>query len=148
PKAPANSRTPVHRRQLAVSFLLIAAVLATSACPQKAKDARRGGGGIAPVHVAKAEKKAVPLTLDAIGAVEPSRTVSVRSQVTGTLQQIAFREGQDVKDGDLLFQIDPRPFQNALQSAQADLQRARVQLENARSQSARYRALNTESAIS
>jgi len=119
-----------------------------ASCSEKPKESRRGIGGTAPVHVAVAEKKNIPLTLDSIGAVEPSRTVSVRSQVTGTLQQIAFHEGQDVKTGDLLFQIDPRPFQNAVQSAQADLQRARVQLDNAKSQAARYRALNTESAIS
>ena len=93
-------------------------------------------------------RKIVPLALEAIGVVEPSRTVSVRSQVTGSLLKIDFAEGHDVKAGDLLFEIDPRPFQNALRSAEADLQKAHVQLENARSQSARYRALNAESAIS
>jgi multidrug efflux system membrane fusion protein len=128
--------------------LLVSLAFAVTGCTDKSKDAKKGAGNLPPVHVAKVEKKTVPLTLDAIGAVEPSRTASVRSQVSGTLQKIAFREGQEVQPGDLLFEIDPRPFQNALHSAQADLQRARVQLENARAQSERYRALNTESAIS
>ena len=144
-RSPFNRLTWVELR--AVGALVVLGVLG-SACSEKPKDARRGAGGPAPVHVASVERKPLPLTLDSIGAVEPSRTVSVRSQVTGTLQKIAFHEGQDVKTGDLLFQIDPRPFQNALQSAQADLQRAKVQLDNARSQSARYSALNSESAIS
>jgi membrane fusion protein, multidrug efflux system len=98
--------------------------------------------------VGKAHTKVVPLTLEAIGAVEPSRTAAVRSQVTGTLLQIHFQEGQDVKQGDLLFQIDPRPFENTLKSAEADLQKTAVQLETARSQVARYRTLTAEAMVS
>jgi multidrug efflux system membrane fusion protein len=98
--------------------------------------------------VAKAEITVVPLTLEAIGAVEPNRTATVRSQVTGTLMKIHFEEGQDVKAGDLLFQIDPRPFQNALNSAEADLQKVRVQLDTARTQVARYRTLKEGSMVS
>ncbi len=108
----------------------------------------RGGGGAAPVLVGEAVTKKVPLVIDAIGAVEPLRSTSVRSQVTGTLMRIAIKEGQDVREGDLLFEIDPRPFQNALQSAQADMQKGKVQLENARSQMTRYQALNAEQMIS
>jgi len=118
-----------------------------SGCAEKSKASKRGAGA-APVIVGKAERKAVPLTLDAIGVVEPSRTASVRPQVTGTLMKIDFKEGQQVNEGDLLFEIDPRPFQNALRSAEADLQRFRVQYENAHTQSERYRALNADSAIS
>ena len=149
-----SSRTRARRfstvsvRSHHFAVLILSLGLGVSGCAEKAKGARRNTNAAAPVHVAQVEHRVVPLTLDAIGAVEPSRTASVRSQVTGTLQKIAFREGQDVEIGDLLFEIDPRPFQNALQSAQADLQRARVQLENAKSQSERYRSLNTESAIS
>lgn len=110
--------------------------------------AGRGGGGPAPVFVAKAARKVVPLTLDAIGAVEPIRTAALRSQVTGTLMKIAFQEGQDVKQGDPLFEIDSRPFKNALDSANADFQKISVQLENARSQVARYKALSADSMVS
>ncbi len=108
----------------------------------------KGGGGAAPVLVGQVKMKIVPLVIDAIGAVEPIRTTAVRSQVTGTLLRRAIQEGQDVKQGDLLFEIDPRPFQNALQSAEADLQKVRVQLETARAQVARYRALTTEQMVS
>jgi multidrug efflux system membrane fusion protein len=141
---PFTSRTVRH---LALSCSVGLTVLLTG-CGQKAKAPKSGGGGAAPVHAGKVERKIVPLTLDAIGAVEPSRTASIRSQVTGTLMKIDFDEGQDVKPGDLLFEIDPRPFQNALRSAEAELARNRVQLENTRAQTSRYRALNAESAIS
>lgn len=118
-------------------------------CKEKTAAAGRGrASGPAPVLVAKAQQRAVPLTLDAIGSVEPIRSSTVRSQVTGTLVKILFKEGQDVKQGDILFEIDSRPFQNALRSAAADRQKIEVQLENARAQVARYRTLNTEALIS
>lgn len=109
---------------------------------------RGGAGGPAPVVVAKAHTKVVPITLEAIGAVEPSRTATVRSQVTGTLMKIHFMEGQEVKQGDLLFEIDPRPFQNTLKSAEADLQEIQVQLETARAQVQRYRTLTAGAMVS
>jgi len=149
--APRPHRRPPGPVSVSLHFFALVILMfgfAVSGCADKGKGSRRNASAPAPVHVAQVEHKVIPLTLDAIGAVEPSRTASVRSQVTGTLQKIAFQEGHDVQAGDLLFEIDPRPFQNALQSAEADLQRARVQLENAQAQSERYRALNTESAIS
>jgi multidrug efflux system membrane fusion protein len=105
-------------------------------------------GGAAPVLVAKSEKKVVPLSLEAIGAVEPIRTTAIRSQVTGTLKRRVIREGQDVTAGELLLEVDPRPFQNALQTAEADLKKAQVQLETARAQVARYRSLSTDQMVS
>ena len=109
---------------------------------------KRGGGGAAPVYAGQVQKKIVPLVIEAIGAVEPIRTTAVRSQVTGTLIKIAITEGQNVTQGDLLFEIDPRPFKNALQSAEADLQKSRLQLETARTQVARYRLLTTDQMVS
>lgn len=133
-------------RHIAGASALVAVLLVTSCSKQAAAPGGRGAGGPAPVLVAKAQTKVVPLTLEAIGAVEPSRTATVRSQVTGTLRKIHFEEGQDVKAGDLLFEIDPRPFENSLKSAEADLEKVRVQLDTARSQVARYRTL-TEGAM-
>ncbi len=101
----------------------------------------KGGGGAAPVLVGTVQRKNVPLIVDAIGSVEPLKQATLRSQVTGILHRIAIQEGQDVKEGDLLFEIDPRSFRNALQTAEADLTRLRVQLETASSQAKRYRNL-------
>jgi len=109
---------------------------------------KRGGGGAAPVYAGQVQKKVVPLVIEAIGAVEPIRTTALRSQVTGTLVKIAITEGQNVTQGDLLFEIDPRPFKNALQSAEADLQKSRLQLETARTQVARYRLITTDQMVS
>lgn len=142
------------RRHAALPVVLLAAIFALSGCGDKASitgsggGGKRGGGGPVPVVAGQAKVKIVPLVIEAIGAVEPMRTTAVRSQVTGILTKIAITEGQDVKEGDLLFEIDSRPFKNALQSAEADLQKARVQLETARAQVARYRSLTTEQMVS
>lgn len=112
------------------------------------KGGKKGPGGPAPVIVTKAQRKVVPLVIDAIGAVEPIRSSAIRSQVTGVLQKIAIKEGQDVNAGDLLFEIDARPFRNALQSAEADRQRFLVQLEYAQTQVARYRELSSGQMVS
>jgi multidrug efflux system membrane fusion protein len=106
------------------------------------------GGGAAPVLVGKVQRKGVPLVIEAIGVVEPIKATAVRSQITGSLMKIDIQEGQDVKAGDLVFEIDPRPFRNALASAQADQKKISVQLETARAQVARYRQLNAESMVS
>lgn len=132
-----------------VPALALALGLTLAGCGDKSAAARGGrGGGSAPVVVGKAERKVVPLTLEAIGAVEPSRTASVRSQVTGTLVKIHFKEGQDVRQGDVLFEIDSRPFQNSLRSAEADLQRIKVQLGTAQAQVDRYRTLSEGALVS
>src|SRR5262245_53153422 len=68
-----------------------------------------------PVTVAKAEEKAVPFEITAPGTVEAIRAVQVNAQVTGIVTQVAFHEGDDVKEGQVLFRIDQRPYRNALQ---------------------------------
>ncbi len=108
----------------------------------------RGGGGAAPVLVGQVHRKVVPILIDAIGAVEPIRSAAIRSQITGSLMKIDIQEGQDVTQGDLLFEIDPRPLQNTLASARADREKLKVQLENARMQVARYQKLSAESMVS
>ncbi|MFZ9746556.1 MAG: efflux RND transporter periplasmic adaptor subunit, partial [Opitutaceae bacterium] len=145
-------RTPLRRR-LSFAAALAPAALLLAGCggqaPAGGGQAGKGTpGGAAPRLVAAAERKVVPLALEAIGAVEPIRTTAVRSQVTGTLLKRVIREGQDVKQGDLLFEIDPRPFRNALQAAEAELQKVRVQLETARAQVARYRGLTADQMVS
>ena len=94
-----------------------------------------------PVTVAAVEQRSVPQEISAIGTVTPIQTVAVRGQVSGTLLKVAFQEGDEVQSGQLLFQIDPRPFQAALDMAQANLAKDRAQLVNARQQVTRYQQL-------
>ena len=105
----------------------------------------RSGGGrgreAVPVLVATAIHKAMPLQIRAVGNVEAFSTVSVKSQVTGVLTQAHFKEGQNVKKGQLLFTIDPRPFEAALKQSEANLARDTAQLQNAREQARRYKEL-------
>ncbi len=105
------------------------------------RGAGRGGGGPVPVVTTHAVQKPVPVTIPAVGTAEPLATVQIRSQVTGQLSAIHFTEGQDVKAGTPLFTLDARPFQAALQQAQAMLARDTAQAKNAASQRARYEDL-------
>jgi membrane fusion protein, multidrug efflux system len=94
-----------------------------------------------PVMVGPAERRAVPYELAATGTVEPIQTVAIQAQVSGPITRIAFREGQDVKKGQVLFELDPRPFQAALKQAEALLARDRATAANAAEQAKRYTAL-------
>jgi multidrug efflux system membrane fusion protein len=101
----------------------------------------RGGGRsreAIPVLVATAMQKTVPVQIRAVGNAEPYATVSVKSQVTGVLTKAHFKEGQDVKQGQLLFTIDPRPLEAAVKQAEANLARDTAQLRNLREQVRRY----------
>jgi len=95
------------------------------------------GGAVRPhaqrvaVSVARAESRSVPLTLTATGTVEPTQTASVGSQVGGVVLRVSFREGDDVSEGQVLFELDPRPFRAALEQALATLQRDRAQYQTA-----------------
>jgi membrane fusion protein, multidrug efflux system len=91
-----------------------------------------------PVSIGRSEAKAVPSELRAIGTVEPFATVAIKSQITGVVQSIHFKEGDEVKQGDLLFTIDPRPFVALLDQSQGALARDRAELDNARKELERY----------
>jgi multidrug efflux system membrane fusion protein len=97
-----------------------------------------------PVTAALAERRAVPRNLQATGTVEPVATVAVQSQVTGVLQRVLFAEGQDVRAGQVLFEIDPRTDRAALEGAQAALARDLVQLANARENARRLAELGPD----
>ena len=101
-----------------------------------------------PVVVAQVEQKTVPVEIRAIGNVEALSTVALKAQVTGQVTAIHFREGQDVRKGDLLFEIDRRPFEVALAQAQADLARDKARAENSRLQAERYSKLYQEGVAS
>jgi multidrug efflux system membrane fusion protein len=94
-----------------------------------------------PILAAKVVQKTVADTIRAIGRVEAFSTVDVKAQISGQVMQVHFRQGQDVKQGDLLFTIDPRPFQAALQQAQANLAKDRAQYREAAADERRYSTL-------
>ncbi len=97
-----------------------------------------------PVSVAVASRRDMPQWLDGLGTVQAYYTVTVRPQVDGQLQSVAFTEGQEVHAGDLLAQIDPRSYQAALDQAQAKKAQDQAQLANARVDLARYAGLVTK----
>lgn len=101
-----------------------------------------------PVSAAPVIRRDMPVTLEGLGNVQSSQSVTVRTQVDGQLKQVLFREGQDVKAGDLLAQIDPRSFQAALDQAVAKKASDQAQLANARRDAARYQALLKEDFVS
>ncbi len=105
------------------------------------------GGGIASVNVAKAVSTDVPIYLNALGTVTPTATVQVRAQVSGQLVRIAFAEGQNVSAGQVLAQIDPRPFQQTVNQAAAVLARDTATLQNARVVLQRYQTLLAQDSI-
>lgn len=109
------------------SVLLVA--LTFSGCSKNEVQAERRAA--APVLVAKVTTQEIPVQVTAIGSVEAYSTVSVKTMVAGSLDQVNFTEGQEVKQGSLLFTIDPRPYQSDLEKAQANLARDTAQLKQA-----------------
>lgn len=111
---------------------------------------RGGRGGDAPVVTAKVTQKDVPVDISAIGNVEAYATISIRSQVTGQLEQIHFHEGDFVKAGQTLFTLDRRPFEASLAQAEANLNRDKAMLVQAEAQlkrdasNAEYQQLTSE----
>ncbi len=101
-----------------------------------------------PVGVARVQRGDVRVTLDALGAVTPLATVTIKPEVSGIMQKIDFREGQMVRAGDLLAEIDPRPYQAALDQAKGALARDQAQYANARIDLKRYQTLWAQNAVS
>lgn len=94
-----------------------------------------------PVTVAPVKTAIVPYVIKQNGVVEPMQTVAVESQVTGILNRVTFTEGKDVQSGQVLFEIDARPYVATLQQARGQLARDEAQAANARREAARYAAL-------
>jgi multidrug efflux system membrane fusion protein len=128
-------------RGTAIGLLAGVLVVGASGCGSRKGDPKQGPpgrGGAVPVTIEAAVSKDVPVTVDAIGTVEAYSTVSVRSQVGGTLEDVGFAEGADVKAGQVLFRIDPRPYEAALQSALADSAKSAAMAASADAEEARY----------
>jgi multidrug efflux system membrane fusion protein len=140
----------MHRKynsaKIAAIALAAISILVPTACKSsaKAQASRPGGGGggagapAVSVVWAQAVQKDVPLEIRAIGRVEAYSSVAVKAQVTGEITTINFQEGQDVRQGDVLFVIDPQPYEIALKQAQALLERDRALLKQAEADAKRY----------
>lgn len=126
----------MRRRLLAVPVL---SVLLSTGCGAGSKAG--GPPPPVPVRVGDVKRLSVPLDVSAIGHVEAYSTVSVKPRVGGEVTEVAFREGDDVKAGALLFVIDPRPFEAALAEAKANLARDRARLTEAEQTLKRYQDL-------
>jgi len=123
----------------APQFLVCALLLLVSACSsQRGRPPRPN----VPVTVATVQRRSVTNEIGAIGSVTPIQSVAVRSQVGGILMSVGFDEGDDVTVGQVLFQIDERPYRATLDQARANLARDLAQLANARQQVARYEELS------
>jgi multidrug efflux system membrane fusion protein len=113
-----------------------------------AKASKDKGTPAIPVTVARVQQQTIPVRLHAIGNVEPYSTVALKARVGGQILEVNFREGQPVKKGEVLFRIDPRPFEAALRQAEANALRDRAARDQARSQEKRYQELLDKNFIS
>lgn len=120
-----------------LAALLLAAVLAVPAAPAAAQSAAPG----VPVTLEKVARRDVPVLLNNIGAVQAFQSALIRTRVDGTLDRVLFNEGQDVRRGDVIAQIDPRPYQAVYDLAVAKKAADEAQLANARRDLARYTQL-------
>jgi multidrug efflux system membrane fusion protein len=152
--APHSRRSPSVRIVLLV--LLVAVVAATAAILRaRARQAEAAANAsaramaerIVPVLTVPVAKRDVPVWLEGLGNVAASYTVTVKTQVDGRIDKVLFKEGQHVSKGDLLVQIDPRPFAIQLQSAEAALHRDNATLKNAQLNLERFKTLTTQNLI-
>jgi membrane fusion protein, multidrug efflux system len=131
--------------------VVVAAIIAFARWRAGAQATPAGGrfaGAPLAVGIAKVTTGDVPITINALGTVTPLATVTVHPQITGPLTKISFTEGQSVKAGDLLVQIDPRPFQASLDQAAGQLKRDQALLANARVDLERYKTLLAQNSVS
>ena len=139
----------LHRKlSIAAAALLavIAVVWLVRAAPSVPGKVRGAGLGL-PVVAAQASRGEVKVTYDALGAVTPLATITVKSRVNGQLMRLGFQEGQIVHQGDFLAEIDPRPFEAALKQAEGALLRDQALLEEARLDQQRYEKLVAQDSI-
>jgi membrane fusion protein, multidrug efflux system len=155
---PPQTETGPRRRswpRVILWVLLLAAIVGAAAVylPRLAHRPNPGGGGRAvsggpiPVGAATSQKGDMPVTLTELGTVTPLATVTVKTQINGYLMAVGFEEGQHVKKGDFLVQIDPRPYQVALEQAQGQLAKDQALLRNAQLDLKRYNTLVAQNSI-
>jgi membrane fusion protein, multidrug efflux system len=136
-RIPHLSMSSFHRSRSVLLGALVLVALAEACSKSQGPRSRPA----IPVVVAKARKTDVPYTVEANGVVTPFQAANVAAQVAGLIRRVAFREGQDVTKGQVLFEIDPRPYQAAYQQATAALSRDRATAANAEREYQRYASL-------
>ncbi|SAK61021.1 RND family efflux transporter MFP subunit [Caballeronia catudaia] len=148
---------------LIVAILIVAGAIAwwhpwnrgrdggTSGQPDARQGGRRGASSATnqpqPVHVASVAQGEMPVVINSLGTVTPLANVTVKTQLNGTLVDVAFREGQMVRKGDLLAQIDPRPYEISLRNAEGALAKDQALLQTARLDLQRYQTLLSQDSI-
>ena len=155
PAAASSSKGSLVRKLVVVAAILlaIAAVIWKVRANQQQQDAETQKLAAAadrpvPVSVIPVQQKNMPIYLTALGTVTAYNTVTVRSRVDGQLMRVNFREGQAVRKGQLLIEIDPRPYQAVLEQAQGQLARDQANAKNADAEAARYTALYQAGVVS
>src|ERR1700722_1811588 len=155
---PKSETTKSSRWWIWLILLIVAGAAAYKWYPQliqvtsaKSPDAKKSGKGDAgrpvPVIAAMTRKGDMPVYLDGLGSVTAFNTVTVKTRVDGQIDKVAFTEGQFVKQGDLLIEIDPRPYQVMLEQAEAGLAGHQAQLANAKVDLERYKVLYAQEAV-
>jgi multidrug efflux system membrane fusion protein len=159
--APPKDARPVPRRRSGLIWLVVLALAGVGAyflwpkltgnksASAPAPAATKGGRGplVTPVDAAKARKGDIGVYFNGLGSVTPIYTVTVKSRVDGQLMNIRYKEGDIVHQGDLLVELDPRPYQVQLEQAEGQMARDQANLANARTDLARYETLLTQNAI-
>ena len=139
-------KTRSFGRGTKLTFILLIVVF-LGACSTNSR-AKQSVQRVVPVRTGDVVQQNVPVQVRAIGNVEAYSTVSIKAQVGGEVEGVYFQEGQDVKKNDLLFKIDPRPYEAALKQAEATLARDLAQAKNADEQAKRYEILVQKSYVS
>lgn len=133
-----RSRRVAPRRPFALAAGLAALLVVAGACSREQEQRKRPP---VPVSVTRVRTADVPYTIEANGVVTPMQSSTVTAQVAGVVRRVAFREGQEVVKGQVLFEIDARPYRAAYDQAVANLRRDRANAENAAREQARYASL-------
>jgi membrane fusion protein, multidrug efflux system len=134
------------RRYLSYLPIFFILLLVFSACSPRREKTKSTPPAL--VVTAVAQQQDVPIEIKTFGTMEASESVTIKPMLSGELTKVGFREGEDVSEGTLLFEIDPRPYQAALNKAQASLERNRVVMNNARKDYERYAPLAKEGIVS
>ena len=126
------------RTGFAAGVVIVAAALVYWVAAARFAPSASPAASAVPVVVDRAATRDVPIWLSAVGTVQSLNVVNVRARVEGQLERVGFAEGQEIRAGDLIAQIDPRPFQAQLRQAEANMRKDEAQLAHARSELERY----------